>query len=88
MKIESVSAKLFRHTTNTVRDSDGHGHPGPESLTTSALLTITTDTGHSGQVITRAQDVAEPLLERFVRPNLLGQDPMATDRLWYKVYKW
>lgn len=88
MKIESVSAKLFRHTTNTVRDSDGHGHPGPESLTTSALLTITTDTGHSGQVITRAQDVAEPLLERFVRPNLLGQDPMVTDRLWYKVYKW
>lgn len=88
MKIETVSAKVFRHKTNTVRDSDGHGHPGPESDTTSALLTITTDTGHEGSVVTRTPDVAEALLDRFIRPNLIGQDPMATDRLWYKVYKW
>jgi len=40
MKIETVSTKVFRHTTNTVRDSDGHGHPGPESETSSALFTI------------------------------------------------
>ena len=25
MKIESVTTTIFRHTTNTVRDSDGHG---------------------------------------------------------------
>lgn len=88
MRIESVTAKTFRHTTRTVRDSEGHGHPGPESMTTSALLTITTDTGDTGYVITRTADVPAALLDRFVRPNLVGEDPMLTDRLWYKIYKW
>ena len=61
MKIESITSKIFRHKTNTVRDSDGHGHPGPESDTTSALLIITCDDGSTGQVITRVADVAEPV---------------------------
>lgn len=88
MKIETITVRVFRHKTNTVRDSDGHGHPGPESDTTSALLTIQTDSGDTGQVVVRPTDVAEPVLDRFVRPNLVGQDPMRTDALWYKVYKW
>jgi L-alanine-DL-glutamate epimerase-like enolase superfamily enzyme len=88
MKIESITTTVFRHGTHLVRDSDGHAHPGPESTTTSALFTITTDTGETGQVLTRAADVNPAVLDRFVRPNLIGQDPMATDRLWYKVYKW
>lgn len=88
MKIESVTSKVFRHTTNTVRDSDGHGHPGPESVTTSALLTITTDTGATGHYLARPNDVQEAILDRFVRPNIIGEDPMATDRIWYKIYKW
>ena len=88
MQIETISAKVFRHTTNTVRDSDGHGHPGPESMTTSALLTIETDTGDRGQVIARTPDVSDAILDRYVRPNLIGQDPLCTDRLWYRIYKW
>ncbi|MEM1265699.1 MAG: enolase C-terminal domain-like protein [Pseudomonadota bacterium] len=88
MKIETVTAKVFRHTTNTVRDSDGHGHPGPVSDTQSALFTITTDSGETGQVIGRVADVAPALLDRFVRPNLIGQDPMRIDLLWQKIYKW
>ena len=88
MKIDTISAKVFRHTTNMVRDSDGHGHPGPVSDTSSALFTITTDDGHSGQVIARTADVAPALLDRYVRPNLIGQDPLCTDKLWHKIYKW
>ncbi len=88
MKIQFVSAKVFRHTTNTVRDSDGHGHPGPVSDTSSALFTITTDDGHSGHVIARTPDVTPALLDRFVRPNLIGEDPLCTDKLWHKIYKW
>ncbi|MBV6636100.1 MAG: enolase [Mameliella sp.] len=88
MKIETITHRTFRHKTSMVRDSDGHGHPGPESDTTSGLLTITTDDGHHGHVVTRPQDMAEPLLDRFVRPNLIGQDPLCTEQLWYKVYKW
>lgn len=88
MKIETVEAKTFRHTSNTVPDSDGHGHPGPESVTTSALLTITCDDGTTGHVVARVPEVREEILDRFVRPNLLGQDPLRTEALWYAVYKW
>jgi L-alanine-DL-glutamate epimerase-like enolase superfamily enzyme len=88
MKIEKIEAITFRHMTNTVRDSDGHGHPGPESETRSALLVITCDDGTTGQVICRPADVREPLLDRYVRPNLIGQDPLRTEKLWYAIYKW
>ncbi|MEM7444848.1 MAG: enolase C-terminal domain-like protein [Pseudomonadota bacterium] len=88
MKIESLAVKRFRHKTNTVSDSDGHAHPGPESETTSALLTITTDTGHSGQIIARPSDLTDSILDRYVRPNLVGEDPLCTDKLWFKIYKW
>ena len=88
MKIEKITVREFRHKTNTVRDSDGHGHPGPESETKSALFSIVTDTGDEGRVVVRTTDVAEPVLARFVRPNLIGEDPMCIDRLWYRIYKW
>ncbi|MFW2545128.1 enolase C-terminal domain-like protein [Primorskyibacter sp. 2E107] len=88
MKISSVTAKVFTHSSNTVRDSDGHGHPGPESQTTSALLTITCDDGSEGRVICRPAEVREALLERFIRPNLIGRDPMVTEALWYRIYEW
>lgn len=88
MKIEHITVKTFRHKTNTVRDSDGHGHPGPESETKSALLTIATDTGLEGHILTSPAQVAEPLLDRFIRPNLIGQDPLASERHWYRIYKW
>ena len=88
MKIDTIRVTPFRHSTNTVRDSDGHGHPGPESQTTSALLSITADDGTVGRIVTRPSDVAEAVLDRFVRPNLIGQDPLRVDHLWYKIYKW
>jgi L-alanine-DL-glutamate epimerase-like enolase superfamily enzyme len=88
MKITEISVKTFRHMTNTVRDSDGHGHPGPESETKSCLLTIATDEGPSGRILCRTTDVMPHVLERFVKPSLIGQDPLCTDKLWYKIYKW
>ena len=88
MKIDSVDVKLFRTTTTQVRDSDGHSHPGPESRTTSALLVITCDDGTTGHVLARPGDVEEALMEKFVRPVLLGQDPMRHEALWQALYKW
>ena len=82
MKIETVEAKVFRHTTNQMHDSDGHSHPGPERQTTSALLVICCDDGRSGQIIARPADVEEGLLDKFVRPVLLGQDPIRVEALW------
>ncbi len=88
MRIEHVGAKVFRHSTNQSRDSDGHSHPGPVRQTTSALLQITCDDGTTGHVIARPGDVEEPLLEQFVRPVLIGADPMRPEALWQALYKW
>ena len=88
MKIEKVAVQEFRHTSNVVADSDGHAHPGPESQTTSALFSIVTDDGALGQVLAKPSDVAQPVLDKFVRPNLIGEDPLRIDNLWYKIYKW
>ena len=30
MKIATVNVQRFRYRSKVVRDSDGHGHPGPE----------------------------------------------------------
>ncbi len=88
MKIERVEGKVFAHTTNQVADTDGHAHPGPEQQTRSALLVITCDDGTTGQVIARPGDVEEPLLDKFVRPVLLGSDPMRPEHIWQALYKW
>jgi len=87
MKIERVEAKVFRHSTNQTRDSDGHSHPGEIGQTTSALLVITCDDGTAGHVIARPGDIEEPLLAQFIRPVLLGEDPLCTERIWQRLYK-
>ena len=48
MKITDVQTIRFKYTSNTVRDTDGHGHPGPEHEATETLLKITTDEGAEG----------------------------------------
>lgn len=88
MKIETVEARCFRYTTNTVSDTDGHAHPGPERETTGALLVIACDDGTAGHVVARPGDVEEPLLAQYVRPVLVGEDPMRPERLWQALYKW
>ena len=88
MKIREITVKTFRHLTEQVADSDGHAHPGPARETKSALFTITTENGISGHVVAKPDDVAEAVLDRYVRPNIIGEDPLATDRIWYKIYKW
>lgn len=88
MKITKVSAIRFRTTTDQVKDSDGHSHPGPARAVQSAVLQIETDTGQTGQVVASLGDVEEPLLEKFVRPVLLGEDPLRVERLWHGLYKW
>jgi L-alanine-DL-glutamate epimerase-like enolase superfamily enzyme len=88
MPIERVEAKLFRAKTRTVVDTDGHAHPGPERDIVRARLTITTGDGTAGHIIAAPGDVAEDLLEKFVRPVLIGADPLRIEKLWQGLYKW
>jgi L-alanine-DL-glutamate epimerase-like enolase superfamily enzyme len=90
MKIVDVKAKVFLYKSSTTQE-DGHTHPvypGPEKEARQALLTITTDDGSTGHVISSPHYVTEDLLKRFVRPVLVGQDPFAREKLWQGLYKW
>lgn len=88
MKIETAEVKLFRHTVENSRDTDGHTHPGPPHPATAALLTITADDGQQGHIVTSASDVAESVMKEFIRPVLLGADPMRHENVWRALYKW
>jgi L-alanine-DL-glutamate epimerase-like enolase superfamily enzyme len=88
MKIETVRTRRFTYATRTARDSDGHAHPGPERTATGACLTITADDGTAGHAIAAPAAVSEDLLAQFVRPVLLGTDPMRVGKAWQSLYKW
>ena len=88
MRIVEVAARVFTYETRTVMDSDGHSHPGPAREARQALLTITCDDGTVGHTIAPPHTVREDLLAEFVRPVLVGADPLRTEKLWYALYRW
>lgn len=88
MKIVEVTSKVFTYKTNKMNDTDGHTHPGPERTARQALLTITADDGTQGHITGSPQLMREDLLNDFIRPVLVGQDPLRIEKLWYGLYKW
>ncbi|HEX8511242.1 MAG TPA: enolase C-terminal domain-like protein, partial [Propionibacteriaceae bacterium] len=52
------------------------------------MLTITADDGSTGQMTASPQLLREDLLNDFIRPVLVGQDPLRIEKLWYGLYKW
>lgn len=79
MKITDISVRTFAYRSKTVRDSEGHGHPGPENDATQSLVTIHTDEGIEGHSF---GSIVQGTLENSVKPILVGQDPMYRERIW------
>jgi L-alanine-DL-glutamate epimerase-like enolase superfamily enzyme len=82
MKIAAVNVQRFRYRSNVTRDSEGHGHPGPEHDAVQSLLTITTDDGVSGYYFGA---VDGGVVEHIVAPMLLGEDPFYRERIWHAL---
>jgi L-alanine-DL-glutamate epimerase-like enolase superfamily enzyme len=78
MKITDVQTVRFKYMSNTIRDSDGHGHPGPEHEATQTLLKIVTDEGVEGYWFGANASV----METVVKPALVGQDPFMREMIW------
>ena len=72
MRIEDVSARVFKTTTRRHADTAGHAHPGPAHQVEMAMLTIRTDNGDEGYCFSPPQIVREHVLEKFVRRVLIG----------------
>jgi L-alanine-DL-glutamate epimerase-like enolase superfamily enzyme len=78
MKIVDVVVERFRTTSRTVADDHGHAHPGPERESSASLLKIVTDDGAEGYCLGADREV----LERVVKPRLLGEHPYYRERIW------
>ncbi len=79
MKIVDITVQTFRYTSNIVRDSEGHAHPGPEHDATQSLVTIHTDEGVQGYCFGH---IPRATLENLVKPILVGEDPFYRERIW------
>ena len=88
MRITAVTCKPFMYKTRRMSDSDGHAHPGPERDAKATLLSIACEDGTTGHVIADPRAINEGILDRFVRPILVGSDPMRVEALWQAMYKW
>jgi L-alanine-DL-glutamate epimerase-like enolase superfamily enzyme len=78
VKIAGVTVDTFHYRSRAVRDSEGHGHPGPEHDALQTLLRIVTDDGIEGHWFGANRGA----IETVVKPLLLGQDPLYRERIW------
>ena len=81
MKITDVTTTRFKTISNTTRDSDGHGHPGPERESTQTLLTVHTDEDVCGYWFGANAQV----IESVIKPAIVGEDPFLREKIWHDL---
>lgn len=85
MKIIDVRVTKFSHVTRKHADSHGHSHPGPEKPATQAMLTVVAEDGHEGYAF-QSPDVIRPsVVDKYLRPALVGEDAFYRERIWQNV---
>ena len=85
MRIVDIRIRTFVHKSKRVTDSDGHSHPGPEHDIRRSLLTIVADDGAEGHAFASTELVRPFLIEKFIRPILVGGDPFLREALWLRL---
>ena len=81
MRIVDLATTTFRYTSRTVRDSDGHSHPGAPHEATQTLLRVISDEGIEGY----AFGANPSIIESIVKPVLIGEDPFYRERIWRQL---
>jgi len=87
-RIESIKVRVFTYTTNKMQDTDGHTHPGPPREARRAVLTITCDDGSEGHALGSPDLLRGRLIDGYVRPVLVGQDPLMREKIWNELSGW
>ena len=82
MKIAELKVERFRYRSQSVRDSEGHGHPGPEHDAVQSMLTISTDDGVSGHYF---GGISADVLANVIHPVLIGENPFYRERIWHAL---
>lgn len=81
MKITGIEFQTFQYRSRLARDAEGHAHPGDEHDATQTLMRILTDEDVDGYNFVSNRSV----IEKVVRPILLGEDPFFRERIWQKM---
>ncbi len=63
------------------------GLPGSDAATTGAVLRIVTDAGIDGLAHTGRGVIVKDLVERRLRDELIGQDPLQKEWLWHRIWE-
>ena len=82
MKLIDAQVETFQYKNHTVRDTEGHTHPGPEHDAKQTLLRLVTDEGVEGYAF---GGTSPEVVRQIVKPILLGEDPFMRERIWQRM---
>jgi len=88
VKISAIEVTQFTYLSRRHADSAGHSHPGDETEAQMALLTLTTEDGHSGYAFAPPEVIRPHVVNAFFRKVLIGQNTMDRERLWQDLVHW
>ncbi len=85
MKITDITVKRFKYLSQSIRDTDGHGHAAPKDQAREAIqnvLTIETDEGISGHHFGAANP---DTITGAWKEYLVGKDPLYREMIWHNL---
>lgn len=82
MKIIEVKTDVFNYTSYKANDSGGHAHPSTPKRVKHALLRILADDGTEGFSFQHPEQLTEDILNNYVRPVLIGEDPFSREKMF------
>jgi len=83
--IIDIRVRLVPFTSHEKRDSQGHQHVCEPYTSKMALLTLRADDGSEGHCFCTPETVRPYIVERHLKPILLGQDAFQRERLWHEL---
>lgn len=87
MKITAVELTLIEQPPVEPSFVWRHGLPGSEGRHIGGWLALRTDEGITGYAYTHRGLITQDILDRRIRPELLGADPLHREWLWHRMWE-
>lgn len=87
MKLISVDVHLVDEPAVSPAFSWRQGLPGSEAARTGGWLVLTTDEGHRGYAYCRRGPIMADVVDRRIRQELVGSDPLRREWLWHRMWE-
>lgn len=87
MKLVSVDVQLVDHPAASPAFNWRRGLPGSEPASTTGWLVLTTDEGHKGYAYCRRGNILADVVDRRIREELVGADPLRREWLWHRMWE-